>query len=398
MNNLSASFREHAPDYYSGIETILISDEENDDVSFSSHVLITELNEYDEEIDILNIKLRHDRLSTPFNDIQFFGDFIVIGVSSSVFFYNMVSKKSSHHSLDGYFGSLHIKQQELYVCSASNIICFKQNGEKVWESDSIGVDGVQISEITSEIIYGSAECDPPDGWENFEISKLNGKRIITPKIAPPKQEIQQKAKESSLSRFFKNYFFIFLLFSTLTSAQNKKKAIHFPYLETCLIINEIPKDDRVPYEEVDIFLFEVDKLFEGVRYIKVNKVTYFIPENYLSEDMIRIELLDHTKCLYLLDYDKKVKGACYPNEYGYDLQWFTNGLNSAIKQSETMTVNIDYYFDESMENMYIGYDDIVLERLIDKDGNPDDFELSISYLDEDSDGFIERKISKTNKL
>ena len=60
-----------------------------------------------------------------------------------------------------------------------------------------------------------------------------------------------------------------------------------------------------------------------------------------------------------------------------------------------MTVNINYDFDESMENMYISYDDIVLERLIDKDGNTEDFKLSISYIDEDSDGFIERRISKT---
>lgn len=191
---------------------------------------------------------------------------------------------------------------------------------------------------------------------------------------------------------------LFMLFGNISYSQAKQNKVYIPYREAALVIDEIPKDDRVPYEEVDIFLFEVDRLFEDVHYIKVNNVTYFIPENYLSEDMIHIELLDHTKCLYLLDYDKKVKGACYPNEYGYDLQWFTNGLNSAIKQSETMTVNINYYFDESMENMYISYDDIVLERLIDKDGNPEDFELSISYLDEDSDGIIESKISKTNKL
>ncbi len=50
-----------------------------------------------------------------------------------------------------------------------------------------------------------------------------------------------------------------------------------------------------------------------------------------------------------------------------------------------------------MENIYISYKEIVLERRIDRTGSPEDFELNISYIDEDSDGIIERKIYKSNK-
>lgn len=188
---------------------------------------------------------------------------------------------------------------------------------------------------------------------------------------------------------------LFMFFGNTACSQPRPTKVYMHYYKPALVINEIPKDDRVPYEELDVFLFETDRLFSSVRKIKVNNKVYPIHKYFLLEPIVRIELLDDTKCFYLLDYHKKVVAACYPNESSYEVHWFTDGENSAIKQKETITVHINYDYNESMENMYISYDEIVLERHFDKDKNPDDFELY--YIDEDSDGIIEKKKYKTNK-
>ncbi len=190
---------------------------------------------------------------------------------------------------------------------------------------------------------------------------------------------------------------LFMFFGNTSYAQPRPSKVYMHYREPALVINEIPKNYRVPYEELDVFLFETDSLFSSVRKIKVNNKVYPIHEYFLLEPIVRIELLDDTKCFYLLDYNKKVVAACYPEESSYEIQWFSNGLNSAIKQWEEVSVNINYDFDESMENTFISYEKIVLERRIDKDKNPEDFELSINYIDKDGDGIIERKKYKTNK-
>ncbi len=148
----------------------------------------------------------------------------------------------------------------------------------------------------------------------------------------------------------KSFIYICLLFLLGSTAysQSKLKKVYMPYREAAVVIDEIPKDDRVSYEEVDILLFETDRLFQGIRYVKVNNVCYYIPEHFLCRDMIRFELLDHAKCLYLLDYGKKVKAVCYPNETNFEVQWFTDGINSALLQWEMNTININRDYDETM--------------------------------------------------
>lgn len=187
-----------------------------------------------------------------------------------------------------------------------------------------------------------------------------------------------------------------ILIGNTTYSQTAKIKVDLPYLAPCLIINEVPQDYRVPYEKIDLLLFENDSLFSDVSFIEVNNKNFPIPDNCLSKPLFRIELLDHADCVYLLNANKKVLAACYPNESNYEIQWFTDGKNSMLKQWEMVTININYDFDESMENIYISYEEVILERRIDRNGNPEDFELRISYLDKNGDGIIERKISKQN--
>ena len=413
MKNIKASFRDYPSDFYSGVETISISNEESESGSNVMYVIIEELDEFDEGTELINLVMKHDHLIAPFNDIQLFGDFMAIGFGNSVYFFNLKTWGFYHYSLNGYFSSLHIEQEHFYVCSASDIVCFNNQAELMWCSDPLGVDGVQIGQVTAEIISGSAECNPPDGWEDFEISAIDGKRTSpitpedfefsavddkrttppTPVTSPSETNDSPWYKKLSFSRLFNTILTLLFLSTTITLAQTNKRKVRFPYLEACLTINEIPCDARVPYDLTDILLFENDSLFQKVRWLEINTDTFALPQDCLTQPLLRIELLDDARCIYFLDANKKVLAACYPDETHFEMQWFTNGKNSMLKQWEMVTINLEYIEDPEQELIYLSYDETVLVRRIDRSGFPEDFELTITYEDKDSDGHIEKVIA-----
>lgn len=47
----------------------------------------------------------------------------------------------------------------------------------IWRSAQCAIDGVIISEIAGNVIYGSGEWDPPGGWLPFMLSLETGKLI-----------------------------------------------------------------------------------------------------------------------------------------------------------------------------------------------------------------------------
>lgn len=47
----------------------------------------------------------------------------------------------------------------------------------IWKSDRCAIDGVTISAVEDDVIYGDGEWDPPGGWEPFRLSLKTGKPI-----------------------------------------------------------------------------------------------------------------------------------------------------------------------------------------------------------------------------
>ncbi|WP_228723036.1 hypothetical protein [Limnobaculum xujianqingii] len=60
------------------------------------------------------------------------------------------------------------------VATFSYIFLVDINTGIVWQSKQCAIDGVIINDIRNNIIYGSGEWDPPDGWEPFWLSLSNG--------------------------------------------------------------------------------------------------------------------------------------------------------------------------------------------------------------------------------
>ncbi len=188
--------------------------------------------------------------------------------------------------------------------------------------------------------------------------------------------------------------FIYILFTITLNGQTKKHKVYFPYTDTCLTVKENKLDANTSSSEINILIFENDSLFATVNYIETNIDTISILQECQKKPFIQILLLGNIECVYFLDANKKALAACYPDGTNYEMQWFYDGKDSMLKQWEMVTINAN--FNESLSSSDIEYNKEVLVRRIDRNGNPEDFELTIIYFDKNRDGIIEKVVQTMN--
>lgn len=112
-----------------------------------------------------------------FREVEVFGDHVAIGVQDMFYLFDITKQSCMTLKLDGYFGHLYIEGGELFVCSATDIICIGSDGATRWTSDKIAVDGVIINSFDGNILRVSAEMDPPGGWVDVLVSRRDGSVI-----------------------------------------------------------------------------------------------------------------------------------------------------------------------------------------------------------------------------
>ena len=107
-----------------------------------------------------------------------FDRFKAIGLSGFFYLYDL-STETIRLFIDfnGYFDGLKISNQHLLVSYYSGIYCLTKFGEIKWHNNSVGIDGIIITEIDNDKIFGSEQIDPPDGWNDFILDFETGKRI-----------------------------------------------------------------------------------------------------------------------------------------------------------------------------------------------------------------------------
>jgi len=117
-----------------------------------------------------------------FQDVRCVGELIYIGYGEQV---AVLSPKTGHlasHALDGYFGGLFTSSDlessefgsSVLVASASELLRFDGAGRLVWRKSGLGVDGVIVRGIQDGQVLGSAEWNPPGGWEPFRLRLDSG--------------------------------------------------------------------------------------------------------------------------------------------------------------------------------------------------------------------------------
>lgn len=102
-------------------------------------------------------------------------DWVIVGLGHGLYLYELKKHISKIFDLGAYFCKFHATANCLFAASGQNIHAFNSQGELLWVSNMLGIDGVVINEITEDFLLGEGEFDPPGGWKPFKINLTDGK-------------------------------------------------------------------------------------------------------------------------------------------------------------------------------------------------------------------------------
>ncbi|TGM58572.1 hypothetical protein [Leptospira adleri] len=73
--------------------------------------------------------------------------------------------------IDAYVTAIYAQARQLFVSTASEVLCFDDNLDLIESYHNLGIDGVTIENVTNDSIAGAGEWDPPGGWRTFKIQR-----------------------------------------------------------------------------------------------------------------------------------------------------------------------------------------------------------------------------------
>jgi hypothetical protein len=118
-----------------------------------------------------------DERCAPFQEVLIWGDLVVIGFGHHAFLVPLHGGQPGTIDVGSYFGHLYAKDDVLIVASESRLFRIARNGELIWTSPEVGIDGVEVDRIEDGVVYGQGEWDPPGGWKPFVVRLDAGERV-----------------------------------------------------------------------------------------------------------------------------------------------------------------------------------------------------------------------------
>lgn len=150
-----------------GLTPILISGEESLNMTRKKFLLIEDT----------AFEIRYAYHCSPFCEAHLTGNVLAVGFEGFFYLYN-ISEKVSLLALEmeGYFGNLHLHNEQFFVADACGIYCINREGKIIWQNKNLGIDGVIIHTF-GDTITGQGEFDPPGGWVDFRLDVNSGTKL-----------------------------------------------------------------------------------------------------------------------------------------------------------------------------------------------------------------------------
>lgn len=130
----------------------------------------------DQDQPLLRVDL-YARSSSPFQDAIVWGHKLFIGYEESVYVVDLVCRSAMVIPVDRYFAAFYPDRNHLLIASASEVFRVTPNGEVLWRTLNLGIDGVVVTSVEDSIIRGEGEWDPPGGWRAFRLWLDSGKLV-----------------------------------------------------------------------------------------------------------------------------------------------------------------------------------------------------------------------------
>jgi hypothetical protein len=103
---------------------------------------------------------------------------IFVGYGDTIFVIDPELKVASTIPLEWYFGHFYSGDDYLLAACAQQLLRFAENGEILWKSPELGIDGVVVNSVANGLIKGEGEWDPPGGWKPFVLYFDSGKLLV----------------------------------------------------------------------------------------------------------------------------------------------------------------------------------------------------------------------------
>jgi hypothetical protein len=119
---------------------------------------------------------------SAFRDLRCIDDMVFVGFGESLFVIRPLEQAWDRIQLEDYFGHLYMPEDfglpatsfRVLVASGTALFNLTTNGTLIWCARDLAVDGVQVSDVRDGLIFGSAELDPPGGWQPFVLDLITG--------------------------------------------------------------------------------------------------------------------------------------------------------------------------------------------------------------------------------
>lgn len=115
-----------------------------------------------------------------FQDAIIWSEQAFVGYGSRVYVIDPMKRIGSEICLgDGgdYLGAFYAGVDYLLVASGQSLLRLSTNGNVLWTTPNLGLDGVIVKSVDKNVICGEGEWDPPGGWEPFEL-RLDSGRLL----------------------------------------------------------------------------------------------------------------------------------------------------------------------------------------------------------------------------
>jgi hypothetical protein len=128
---------------------------------------------------LLRVDLYGDSSSETFTfqDVVVWFERVFVGYGHRVYVIEPKTQLTSEIFLGtgcGYFGAFYAGQDYLLVASGERLLRLAPDGEILWNTPNLGLDGVNVKSVENGLVQGEGEWDPPSNGKAFVLRLDSG--------------------------------------------------------------------------------------------------------------------------------------------------------------------------------------------------------------------------------
>lgn len=139
-----------------------------------------------EPVLILQLYIRADKdgwlISSAFSDFLLNKTHVAIICGDHFYFFDITTHSFRSHPLGDYVGHIYSVpdihsdrlNERVLVATYCHVFLIDIHAGILWKSSQCAIDGVIITSIENDTVFGLGEWDPPGGWESFKLDLKTG--------------------------------------------------------------------------------------------------------------------------------------------------------------------------------------------------------------------------------